>query len=353
MSDKEINILIDGDLLVFSICAAVEYKWKEQAALEEWEDDEWLEFLPAILKSVDAKINFIVERLNGTKYTVFFSCSNEENFRTTVMPEYKANRANVWRPNNLKVAIAETARVHPSKSVKGLEADDLLAHYQKTDGSTIIVTLDKDLLQCRGAHYRWETDHQGEKFISVTGHGKLWMEVKCKDSKGGCGETIVADRDNYEKASKHCQACGMKLDSKNSKKEVKGNGALWFLYQCLIGDTTDGIMGCGTLTEQIYKSGAKVGQRYQKRKGVGSIKAFEILNPYLTYPSGLDAVKAQYVKQFGGAWIPELLKQGRCLYMVKNITADGLQHMWHYDSKVKEYFDADAQELVYLDHPED
>ena len=346
---KQIEALIDGDLLVFSICAAVEYKHRERAEIEEWEADDWLEFLPAILKSVDAKINFILDRLAATKYTIFFSCSNADNFRTTVMPEYKANRANVWRPETLKVAIAETARVHNSKSVKGLEADDLLAHYQKTDGSTCIVTLDKDLLQCRGAHYRWETEHQGEKFISVNGHGKLWMDIKCKE----CGEVIHADRDNYEKATKVCQHCNAKLDSKNSKKEIKGNGALWFLYQCLIGDPTDGIMGCGTLTTQVYKSGLKAGQKYEKRKGVGSIKAFELLNPYLTYPSALDVVKAQYVKQFGGAWVTELLKQGRCLYMVKNILPNGLQHMWHYDSKVKEYFDAELQELVYLDHPED
>lgn len=346
---KEVEVNIDGDLLVFSIAAAVEYQHRERAALEEWESDDWLEFLPVILKSVDAKIAFLVDRLGGTKYTIFFSCTNEENFRTTIMPEYKANRANVWRPENLKVAIAETARVHPSKKVKGLEADDLLAHYQKTDGSTVLVTLDKDLLQCRGAHYRWETEHQGEKFISVTGHGRLWLDVYCK----GCKETTHSDRDNYLIDAKHCKACGVKLDSKNSKKEVKGNGSLWFLYQCLIGDTTDGIIGCGTMTTQTYKSGLKVGQKYEKRKGVGSMKAFELLNPYLTYPSALDVVKAQYVKQFGGAWVTELLKQGRCVYMVKNILPNGLQHLWHYDSKVKEYFDAELQEIVYLDNPDD
>lgn len=341
---KPMHVLIDGDLLVFSICAAVEYKHKERAMLEEWESDDWLEFLPAILKSVDAKINFLVDRLAGNKYTVFFSCSNQDNFRTTVMPEYKANRANVWRPENLKVAIAETARVHNSKSVKGLEADDLLAHYQKTDGSTCIVTLDKDLLQCKGAHYRWETEHSGEKFVSVTGHGKLWMDIKCKE----CGETTSADRDNYTKASKVCDYCNADLNSKNSKKEVKGNGPLWFLYQCLIGDPTDGIMGCGVSTTQVYKSGLKKGKEYSKRKGVGSIKAFELLNPYITYPAALDVVKGEYVKLFGGVWVDELLKQGRCLYMVKNITKDGLQQMWHYDSNVKEYFDAEAQKVVWL-----
>lgn len=345
MPKKETHILIDGDLLVFSIAAAVEYKYRD----EDWDEDDWMQLLPDICRSVDRKIDFLLERLSATKYTVFFSCSNEENFRTTVMPEYKANRADVWRPNNLKLAIAETAAHHPSKKVLGLEADDLLAHYQKPDGSTVIVTLDKDLLQCRGAHYRWETEHQGEKFVSVNGVGHLRLDVKCKD----CGVTTSCNRDTYKAYSHTCNSCGTKLDSKNSKKEVKGDGALWFLYQCLIGDPTDGIMGCGQLTTQTYKSGAKAGKRYQKRKGVGSMKAFEILNPYLTYPAALDAVKAEYVKIFKGAWVTELLKQGRCLYMVKNITADGLQHMWHYDHKVVEYFDPVAQELVYLDNPED
>jgi 5'-3' exonuclease len=345
MKDEDMYVLIDGDLLVFSVAAAVEYKVRERAETEEWEADDWLEYLPSILRSIDSKIEFILQRLKATKYKVFFSCSNADNFRTTVMPEYKANRANVWRPENLKVAIAETARVHPSETVKGLEADDLLAHYQKPDGSTCIVTLDKDLLQCRGAHYRWETQHAGEKFISVTGHGHLRLDVTCKS----CKETTEANRDNYLTASKSCQAWGVKLDSKNSKKEVKGGGALWFLYQCLIGDPTDGIIGCGKMTQQVYKTGKKAGQKYEKRKGVGSIAAFELLNPYLTYSSALAVVKAEYVREFGGAWVRELLKQGRCVYMVKNILPNGLQHLWHYDSSVKEYFDAELQEIVYLD----
>ena len=348
MSTKKLTALLDGDIIVFSIAAAVEYQYRERAELEGWDSDDWIEFLPSILKSVDAKITFLLERLGATDYKIFFSCTNERNFRTTVMPEYKANRKGVWRPENLKTAIAETIRVHNGIVVDGMEADDLCAHYQKPDGSTVIVTIDKDLLQCKGAHYRFETQHQGEKFISVTGHGKLWLDIHCK----GCKETEHSDRDNYLTDSKHCKSCGVKLDSKNSKKEVKGNGSLWFLYQCLIGDTTDGIIGCGTMTTQTYKSGLKAGQKYQKRKGIGSMKAFEILNPYLTYPAALDAVKAEYVKQFKGSWVTELLKQGRVLYMVKNILPSGLQHMWHYDSKVKEYFDAELQEVVYLEHPD-
>lgn len=346
------HVLLDGDLLVFSICAAIEYRYKDIALEQDWEDDDWLEFLPAILKSVDSKINFLVDRLAGTKYTVFFSCSNPENFRTTVMPEYKANRANVWRPNNLKIAIAETARVHNSVKVLGMEADDMLAHYQKTDGSTCIVTLDKDLLQCRGALYRWETQHEGEKFFSVTGQGHLRMDIKCKE----CDTTTAATRDNYLTARKVCEYCNADLRTSktkagkaNSKQEVKGDGPMWFLYQCLIGDSTDGIMGAGILTEQKYRTGAKAGQVYSKRKGVGSIQAFEILSPFLTYSSGLQAVKKVYVEMHGGRWTEELLKQGRCLYMVKNILPNGLQHMWHYDPSVKEYFDAEQQKLVWLE----
>lgn len=339
---KPMHVLIDGDLLVFSIAAAVEYKHREIAEEQGWDDDDWLEFLPAILKSVDAKIAFITERLLSTKYTIFFSCSNELNFRTTVMPEYKANRAGVWRPNNLHVAIAETARVHNSKMVKGLEADDLLAHYQAVDGSTCIVTLDKDLLQCRGAHYRWETQTAGEKFTSVTGAGHLRIDVKCK----ACGCTTSATRDNHAQATQTCLECGEKLNSKNSNKDVKGDGALWFLYQCLIGDTTDGIIGCGTLTTKVRKSGVDAGKEYQQRVGIGSMKAFEILSPYLTYPSALAAVKEAYAKQFKLRWKEELLKQGRCVYMVKNILPNGLQHLWHYDASIKEYFDADKQVIT-------
>lgn len=349
MADKkELHGLVDGDLLVFSCCAAAEYKHKE-GSLDEYDDDEMLMLLPQILKVVDRKLEYFSTRLGLTDMTVFFS--GKENYRFHVMPEYKANRATVWRPVNLKIAIAETARKWKSQITAGLEADDLMAHHQDPKGSTVIITLDKDLLQSRGKHFRWETEHQGEKWLMVEGNGHLRVDVTCKD----CGTTTEVHASNYPASTKVCENCNAdlrysdtKAGKKNAKKDVKGDGPLWFLYQCLIGDPTDGIMGCGILEDKVYKSGQKAGLKYSKRTGIGSFKAYELLMHSLTYGKALDVVKAEYVKRFGGGWVLELLKQGRCLYMVKNINAEGHFQMWHYDSSVKEFYDPVEKEIYGL-----
>ncbi len=181
--------LLDGDLLVFQCCAAAEYN-KDPAEVNF--DD--------IAKTIHRKILGIKRTLGVQQMTVFFSSS--KNFRHILKPEYKMNRDETfgtsdgidhrteelakahqrtlgepfelkhskasWRPYNLKNGIAYVKAYFYCIQVEGVEADDLLKVYQKSDGSTVIITQDKDLLQCLGSHYRWETGDQGEKRLFVT-----------------------------------------------------------------------------------------------------------------------------------------------------------------------------------------
>ena len=114
-------------------------------------------------------------------------------FRKTVMPSYKANRT-APKPIHLK-ELQEYALKHMDAEMSrdDLEADDELAIHQ--DENTVIVTLDKDLLQVPGKHFSWEIS------------GKNWKRP--------------------DKWFDQTELEGMRL----------------FFVQCIMGDTTDNIPG--------------------------------------------------------------------------------------------------------------
>lgn len=292
------ELLIDGDLLVFSSCAAVEYG----RSPEEYHISE-------IFKNIEGRIMAMKRRLKAKKVRIFFSAKN--NFRYKVLPEYKANRDGAYIPESLASAKAHITTMFNGELESGLEADDLLAIYQKLDGSTIVATIDKDIPQIRGHHYRWETQHKGEKIFVVDGMGELTMTMKGK------------------------------------KKSISGNGIRFFCYQLLIGDPTDGIIGCGVNEERVYKTGAKAGEKYTRRVGVGPVEAYELLEHAITYPRMMGVVIAQYKSQFGDKWEDRLLAYGRCLFMT-NKKENNRFRLWDFRPGVEEWFDPDTQEVIRL-----
>jgi len=107
--------------------------------------------------------------------------------------------------------------------VNGIEADDAMAidQCQSDKDTTIICTKDKDLWMVPGWKYDWGRDN------------KFYV------------------------------------------KEM--DGLRWFYTQLLIGDATDNIMGCGVREIRLYQSGAKEGQAYNHRRGIGKAGAETIL----------------------------------------------------------------------------
>lgn len=303
------ELLIDGDLLVFSSCAAVEYgRSPEEYTLTE------------ILQNIESRIHQMRRRLKAKKVRIFFT--DEENFRYKIMPEYKSNRVNAWIPDSLHAAKSHITVMFHGEKVRGLEADDLLAINQKTDGSTIVATIDKDIPQIRGHHYRWETPHRGEKIFVVEGTGELVAHKKPIPSKPG-----------------------------RFKTEIKGNGARFFCYQLLVGDPTDGVMGCGKLVTKTYKTGAKAGQEYTVREGIGPVQAYELLEYAITYQRCMEVVIHQYKHHFGDDWENQLLRNGRCLYMVNKRRPDGKFLLWHFraDCVKDSWYDPATSEVVRLE----
>lgn len=284
------EVLIDGDLLVYACCSAAEYG-NELVDVQ----------LDKILESIDSKIMYIKNRVNAERVRVFFSGDN--NFRFVVMPEYKANREFVERPYYLKAAKSYATYKWDAEMVDCMEADDLMCiHQDSIGGTTIIATIDKDMMQCRGHHYRWETVHQGEKFTHVTGNGMLEIQHKVSATTG------------------------------KITKAVKGNGPLFLCWQLLVGDPTDGILGCGIRETKIRKTGKNAGETYETRIGVGAVGAYELLANCESYGQGMQVVRNEYRKLFGEKWEAEILKQGRCLYMVTRYVGEHHIQLWHHDT---------------------
>ena len=330
---KRVLVLVDGDMVAFSHAAAEEYG-------KELEDVNFSK----IQMSMDSKMKFILDRLGATDY--FTTISGDDNMRESFTEDYKANRGGVWRPHNLKNAKAHLMVAWNGIVRDGLEADDLMAmlarhEYELVMGKrnrikemnyvgpntydeVYIVSLDKDLRQVgrmggKGPvikHYQWERESQGigEKIITVEDFGEL--------------------------------KCIIKNTAKNTKKEIKGFGPKFFLWQLLTGDATDGIIGCGKKVEAMYKTGAKAGQTYSKREGVGALEAFEYLKGATSYAQGLELVKRQYVLHFADGWQEALLKAGRLAYMAHMVDDGHMVRLWHFDGKTTDYYDLKEKRVV-------
>lgn len=127
--------LIDGDLVAFRCAASAE-----------GESEAWIACARA-----EAFIDEIIAACGATEYEVWLSGAN--NFRYKVYPEYKANRQGGYRPKWEKEVKEFLKTTHNAQTIDNAEADDALGARQVSDGSTIIVTNDKDLKQIKGLHY--------------------------------------------------------------------------------------------------------------------------------------------------------------------------------------------------------
>lgn len=329
MSKKRVLLLVDGDMVAFSHAAAEEYgKEPEDVSVGK------------ILSSIDSKMDYISKRVNATDVMTFISGS--ENMRHELFPEYKANRDGVWRPENLKNAKAHMSVAWNGFQMKGLEADDLLACFARHDyeivmgklnmikqliykgpctyDEVVIASLDKDLTQLgqNGGvgpvikHYHWERESQG------------------------IGEQIIIPKDYGE----------LKVILKGKKKEVKGCGPIFFLHQLLIGDGTDGVIGCGIREDKVYMTGAKAGQAYKRRNGVGALESHALLSSTTSYAEGLKKVIREYVLQFGDNWEKELLTNGRLVYMHHIIDEGRYVRLWHYNGAIVDKFDLKENRVI-------
>jgi len=127
--------LIDGDIVAYRCAATV----KEDDALDigNWR--------------ASVMMDEIIADTGVSEYLLFLS--GGENFRKTLYPLYKANRADKPRPRALQPVREYLVLDWNAKITDGIEADDALGIAQTEE--TIICSIDKDLLMIPGKHYNF------------------------------------------------------------------------------------------------------------------------------------------------------------------------------------------------------
>lgn len=128
---------IDGDVLVYRIGFTTEDASEDIAMVR-----------------MNAYIDEIVFKSRASTYNIFLSAQGKANFRMQVYPHYKANRPP--KPKHYGLLRQYLIDVEAAYVSENMEADDELGINQ-TD-STIICSIDKDLLMIPGRHYNFVKD---------------------------------------------------------------------------------------------------------------------------------------------------------------------------------------------------
>lgn len=139
--------LIDGDLVAYINAASAENDPLEVA-----------------LMRVEGQMSSILATTNTIDYKVWISGS--DNFRYSINPEYKANRKAIPPPRYLQECREYLVKFWYAKITEGYETDDALGINQNED--TIICSIDKDMLQIPGKHYRWPILRGGKEVRAAT-----------------------------------------------------------------------------------------------------------------------------------------------------------------------------------------
>ena len=155
--------LVDGDLFLYRVGFG--------------KKDETEEFACAAL---DETLYRILETIQADTHIIYLSDS-DGNFRKKLTDSYKLNRAP--KPDHYAGLKQHMLQSWAAEITTGMEADDAcsLNSFSKEDEETVIVSIDKDLLQIPGLHYNFVKD----LFITITafqGIYNLYMQMLTGDA---------------------------------------------------------------------------------------------------------------------------------------------------------------------------
>lgn len=200
--------LVDGDIVAYRCAASAEN-----------------EPLDVALLRTDKLMRDILEESHSDTSMTFLS--DKKNFRHSLYPFYKANRAHL-SPRHLNSCKQYLIEEWKATSKPNLEADDLLGIHQSNE--TIICTIDKDLLQVPGEHYNFVT----KEFQLVTEFKGLYNFYT---------QLLVGDRaDNIPgvsqigktKAFRILEGCQTEDDLFDAVRSCYNNDDLMYLYGRLL-----------------------------------------------------------------------------------------------------------------------
>lgn len=193
--------LLDGDIITYRCGFAAQhthYKWDGEV-FESWSDfkafadmneltkeeiEEGLERelivepVANALSNVRSVVTTILDEMQSNKYKVFLSTGNNYRGEVSTIKKYKANREGAPKPEHYDAIHQYLLEHYDTVKLESIEADDAMALCQTK--SSVICSLDKDMLQVPGFHYNWVRD---EKIIirPEIGTRKLFMQVLTGD----------------------------------------------------------------------------------------------------------------------------------------------------------------------------
>lgn len=198
-------LLIDADVIAYQASSACEVATEWEPGYWTWHCEEGL-----VKDAVKSEIDKLMSDLNGDSYKLCLTDS-EGNFRKSILPTYKGNRASVKKPLVLKVIkqwMIDELGAYFRPHLEGDDCMGILATMKSRD-ERVIVSIDKDMKSIPGLFSR---------------DGKTIVE-------------ITEEEADY-----------------------------WHLYQTLTGDVTDGYSGCPGIgpkkAEAILQGGSEDSNSY-------------------------------------------------------------------------------------------
>lgn len=194
--NKKYALLIDGDLALYRIACAISEKLMfngEEAYLLKADGE------ATGKEIVDCFISTLKEEFKSKYLKLIWCFSAVRNYRKFINPKYKSNRTGI-RPiealNMLQKYVYETQMY--KIVLPWIEADDTLGilstrwnsreSQKKFNVTPVIVTLDKDLKQITGLHYKWAFGGRPSDYVGIDVHEgihNLFTQVLMGDSTDG------------------------------------------------------------------------------------------------------------------------------------------------------------------------
>lgn len=153
--------LVDMDIVCFR-CAA---------SCEPSKTRDWVEPLEVAVRRTEEMMERILAETQATGYKAFLT--GQDNFRKEFNPEYKANRKDKTPPRWLQSLREHAVLVYNASVSDGQEADDEMgiAQSEAEAGTTVIASIDKDLLMIPGRHYNFVTmQHKEQSKLEAIQH---------------------------------------------------------------------------------------------------------------------------------------------------------------------------------------
>ncbi|MDT8900639.1 hypothetical protein [Anaeroselena agilis] len=208
-----LTLLVDGDMIVFEICSAIEVPtcWP----CEDGEPgDLWTLHADAAeaKAKVDDRVQSLVERVlrkvkHKGDYEIVLCFTDETNFRKRILPTYKANRAGKRKPVCYYGVREWIKQNYKAYQRPGLEADDCMGILMTSaKNKTILLSGDKDFKSVPGMFYDFKKDVLHETTVEEANYWHLY-------------QTLIGDvADNY----KGCPGVGPVAAEK-----ILAKGATW------------------------------------------------------------------------------------------------------------------------------